>query len=244
MVQGGGFEPGMNQKPTGSAIQNEAGNGLKNDHYTLAMARTSAPHSATAQFFINAADNEFLNFKSETRAGLGLRRLRPSDRPGQDVVDRIEGGAHRQPRRPRRRAARRRDDHARDGRLLTTGDGQVDGSAVAGVPALGGAAAPPTFEAPARLARDRSASPTCTSPRTRREVFEAWAAHLRNTDADAVFILGDLFEVWIGDDMAERGVRGALRRGAALRRRRGGWWASWPATATSSSATRCSSRAA
>ena len=67
MVQGGGFEPGMTQKPTGTTIQNEADNGLKNDKYTLAMARTSAPHSATAQFFINAADNEFLNFKSERR---------------------------------------------------------------------------------------------------------------------------------------------------------------------------------
>jgi len=58
MVQGGGFEPGMSQKPTGPAIQNEASNGLRNDRYTIAMARTSAPHSATAQFFINAADNE------------------------------------------------------------------------------------------------------------------------------------------------------------------------------------------
>ena len=69
MVQGGGFEPGMQQKPTGNSIQNEASNGLKNDKYTVAMARTSAPHSATAQFFINAADNEFLNFKSETASG-------------------------------------------------------------------------------------------------------------------------------------------------------------------------------
>ena len=71
MVQGGGFEPGMQQKPTGNTIQNEASNGLKNDRYTVAMARTSAPHSATAQFFINGADNEFLNFKSETPQGWG-----------------------------------------------------------------------------------------------------------------------------------------------------------------------------
>jgi peptidyl-prolyl cis-trans isomerase B (cyclophilin B) len=71
MVQGGGFEPGMTQKPTGSTIQNEASNGLRNERYTVAMARTSAPHSATAQFFINAADNEFLNFKSETPQGWG-----------------------------------------------------------------------------------------------------------------------------------------------------------------------------
>ena len=89
MVQGGGFEPGMNQKPTGSTIQNEANNGLKNDKYTLAMARTSAPHSATAQFFINAADNEFLNFKSETPQGWGYAVFGRVI-SGQDVVDAIE----------------------------------------------------------------------------------------------------------------------------------------------------------
>ena len=65
MVQGGGFEPGMKQKPSDAPIANEANNGLKNAHYTLAMARTSAPHSATAQFFINTTDNGFLDFKSE-----------------------------------------------------------------------------------------------------------------------------------------------------------------------------------
>ena len=89
MVQGGGFEPGMKQKPTGSTIKNEASNGLKNDKYTLAMARTSAPHSATAQFFINAADNEFLNFKSETPQGWGYAVFGRVV-SGQDVVDAIE----------------------------------------------------------------------------------------------------------------------------------------------------------
>ena len=89
MVQGGGFEPGMVQKPTGSTIKNEASNGLKNDKYTLAMARTSAPHSATAQFFINAADNEFLNFKSETPQGWGYAVFGRVV-SGQDVVDVIE----------------------------------------------------------------------------------------------------------------------------------------------------------
>src|SRR5690606_10149873 len=59
MVQGGGFEPGMKQKPTREPVQNEAGNGLKNEAYTLAMARTQDPHSATAQFFINVSDNDF-----------------------------------------------------------------------------------------------------------------------------------------------------------------------------------------
>jgi peptidyl-prolyl cis-trans isomerase B (cyclophilin B) len=89
MVQGGGFEPGMSQKPTGSTIQNEANNGLKNDKYTLAMARTSAPHSATAQFFINAADNEFLNFKSESPQGWGYAVFGRVV-SGQEVVDAIE----------------------------------------------------------------------------------------------------------------------------------------------------------
>jgi peptidyl-prolyl cis-trans isomerase B (cyclophilin B) len=89
MIQGGGFEPGMSQKPTGSTIKNEASNGLKNDKYTLAMARTSAPHSATAQFFINAADNEFLNFKSETAQGWGYAVFGRVV-SGQDVVDAIE----------------------------------------------------------------------------------------------------------------------------------------------------------
>src|SRR5258708_20418520 len=61
MVQGGGFEPGMRQKPTQKTIKNEAGNALKNDRYTVAMARTSDPHSASSQFFINVKDNDFLN---------------------------------------------------------------------------------------------------------------------------------------------------------------------------------------
>ena len=71
MVQGGGFEPGMNQKSTGAPVKNEAGNGLKNDKYTVAMARTSDPHSATAQFFINVADNAFLNHTAQTSQGWG-----------------------------------------------------------------------------------------------------------------------------------------------------------------------------
>ncbi|MEP7301193.1 MAG: peptidylprolyl isomerase [Caldimonas sp.] len=89
MVQGGGFEPGMQQKPTGNTIQNEASNGLKNDRYTVAMARTSDPHSATAQFFINGADNEFLNFKSETPSGWGYAVFGKVVK-GNEVVDTIE----------------------------------------------------------------------------------------------------------------------------------------------------------
>ena len=71
MLQGGGFEAGMKQKPTQAAIQNEAANGLKNDNYTVAMARTSDPHSATAQFFINVADNNFLNYTAPNNQGYG-----------------------------------------------------------------------------------------------------------------------------------------------------------------------------
>ena len=90
MVQGGGFEPGMRQKPVGAAIANEADNGLKNARYTLAMARTSDPHSATAQFFINASDNAFLDFKSKTPSGWGYAVFARVVE-GREVVDAIEG---------------------------------------------------------------------------------------------------------------------------------------------------------
>ena len=71
MIQGGGMSTGMKQKKTHPTITNEADNGLKNVHYSVAMARTSAPHSATAQFFINTADNDFLNFSAPTQQGWG-----------------------------------------------------------------------------------------------------------------------------------------------------------------------------
>ncbi len=71
MIQGGGFEPGMKQKSSGSPIRNEANNGLKNKRYTLAMARTNDPHSATAQFFINCTDNGFLDHQAENAQGWG-----------------------------------------------------------------------------------------------------------------------------------------------------------------------------
>ena len=90
MVQGGGFAPGMKQKPVGKPIANEANNGLKNRHYTLAMARTSDPHSATAQFFINATDNAFLDHKAENAQGWGYAVFGKVV-AGNDVVDAIEG---------------------------------------------------------------------------------------------------------------------------------------------------------
>jgi peptidyl-prolyl cis-trans isomerase B (cyclophilin B) len=92
MIQAGGFEPGMRQKPAGNPIQNEASNGLKNDKYTVAMARTSDPHSATAQFFINVADNEFLNHTAPTSQSWGYCVFgRVTD--GAKVVDQIKGVA-------------------------------------------------------------------------------------------------------------------------------------------------------
>jgi len=92
MVQGGGFEPGMKQKTTRAPIRNEAENGLKNDAYTVAMARTPNPHSANAQFFINIADNNFLNFRAATTDGYGycvFGRVVG----GREVVDKIRGVA-------------------------------------------------------------------------------------------------------------------------------------------------------
>lgn len=88
MIQGGGFEPGMTQKPTGEQIKNEADNGLKNERGTIAMARTQAPHSATAQFFINVADNEFLNYRSPDLQGWGYCVFGHVTE-GLDVVDAI-----------------------------------------------------------------------------------------------------------------------------------------------------------
>jgi peptidyl-prolyl cis-trans isomerase B (cyclophilin B) len=89
MVQGGGFEPGMKQKPTQGSVKNEADNGLKNDRYTVAMARTNDPHSATAQFFINVADNDFLNHTAPTAQGWGYCVFGRVVE-GTDVVDRIK----------------------------------------------------------------------------------------------------------------------------------------------------------
>jgi peptidyl-prolyl cis-trans isomerase B (cyclophilin B) len=90
MIQGGGFGPDLRQKPTAAPIENEAANGLKNERYTVAMARTNDPHSATAQFFINVADNDFLNYRSPDARGWGycvFGRVVG----GTEVVDRIKG---------------------------------------------------------------------------------------------------------------------------------------------------------
>jgi peptidyl-prolyl cis-trans isomerase B (cyclophilin B) len=89
MVQGGGMEPGMNQKSCDAPIQNEANNGLKNNNYTVAMARTGDPHSATAQFFINVSDNAFLNHTAPSAQGWGYAVFGKVV-SGTDVVDKIK----------------------------------------------------------------------------------------------------------------------------------------------------------
>ena len=89
MIQGGGFEPGMKQKETKAPVRNEANNGLANNRGTLAMARTNDPHSATAQFFINVADNDFLNFRAENAKGWGYCVFAEVVE-GMDVVDKIK----------------------------------------------------------------------------------------------------------------------------------------------------------
>ena len=89
MIQGGGFEPGMSQKKTRASIQNEADNGLKNTKYSIAMARTMEPHSASAQFFINASDNDFLNHSGKNVQGWGYAVF-GSVTEGREVVDAIE----------------------------------------------------------------------------------------------------------------------------------------------------------
>ena len=89
MIQGGGMEPGMAQKPTDKPIENEANNGLKNANYTVAMARTGEPHSATSQFFINVADNGFLNHTAPTAQGWGYAVFGKVV-AGTEVVDKIK----------------------------------------------------------------------------------------------------------------------------------------------------------
>ena len=92
MIQGGGMEPGLKQKPTRAPVANEAVNGLKNKRYTVAMARTNDPHSATSQFFINVGDNDFLDHTSPSAQGWGYCVFGKVV-AGQDVVDKIKGVA-------------------------------------------------------------------------------------------------------------------------------------------------------
>ena len=233
MVQGGGFEPGMQQKPTGDAIQNEADNGLKNDKYT----RGDGAHQRPA-----LGDRAVLHQRRRQR----VPRLQVRDRAqgwgyavfgkvveGTDVVDAIEQRAHRQPRRPRRRAARGRGDRHAPRRVLSR----------EGVAAHGAASRAPL--------RRGDASVACPSwraidfitdlhlqTRARRAPSTPGRRTCATRRADAVFILGDLFEAWVGDDArrAPASRRAAPRCCASAAQRRRS--PSWPATATSWSAPR------
>jgi cyclophilin family peptidyl-prolyl cis-trans isomerase/predicted phosphodiesterase len=212
MVQGGGFEPGMTQKPTGAEIENEANNGLKNDNYTVAMARTSAPHSATAQFFINVSDNGFLNHTAPSAQGWGYAVFGKVI-GGTDVVDKIKAvktgrkGFHddvpledvviEKAVRHRRVTVSPPACHfvcfatPRGGRR-----GSPWGSpAAAAMTVFNELVAPPAWRT-VDLMSDLHLQ--AGEPGT----FEAWQGYLQTTPADALIILGDLFEVWVGDDAA------------------------------------------
>ena len=182
MIQGGGFEPGMKQKPTRDPVKNEADNGLKNDVGTLAMARTSDPHSATAQFFINVADNELPRPPLADPQGWGYCVFgKVVERHGRGRQD--QGRENRPQRLPPGRAGRRCADRARR-RNLTGGVGVAWES-----PPICHRDLPLHLRpAPGRCARRASrscCSASCADRRARR---------------DSLYILGDLFEYWVGDD--------------------------------------------
>jgi peptidyl-prolyl cis-trans isomerase B (cyclophilin B) len=177
MIQGGGMEPGMKQKATRAPVANEATNGLKNKKYTVAMARTSEPHSATAQFFINVADNDFLDFKGSERERMGLLRVRQGGRgPGRGRPHPQRG--HGQQRLPPERAEGRRDHQ------------QGRGSRELRKEERWGHAKPTLFLSDLHLSPDR--------PEALR-AFHAFAAGPAR-DAAAVYMLGDIFDWWVGDD--------------------------------------------
>jgi peptidyl-prolyl cis-trans isomerase B (cyclophilin B) len=93
MIQGGGFEPGMKQKPVNAAIQNEAANGLKNEQYTIAMARTGDPHSATAQFFINTKNNSFLDYPGQDGWGYCVFGKVVEGKEVVDAINKVKTGS-------------------------------------------------------------------------------------------------------------------------------------------------------
>jgi peptidyl-prolyl cis-trans isomerase B (cyclophilin B) len=93
MIQGGGFEPGMKQKPTNAPVKNEAANGLKNDKYTIAMARTGDPHSATAQFFINTKDNSFLDYPGQDGWGYCVFGIVVEGKEVVDTIGKVKTGS-------------------------------------------------------------------------------------------------------------------------------------------------------
>ena len=182
MIQGGGMEPGMKQKPVRAPIANEAGNGLKNKRYTVAMARTSEPHSATAQFFVNVADNDFLDHKGPSPQGWGYCVFGKVV-AGQDVVDRIKGVA-----------------------TATSGFHQnVPNEDVVHPERRGSRIKPALFISDLHLSPARPALVAA---------FDAFCAGPARVAA-AVYVLGDLFDAWIGDDQLREPL--AAHVAAALR---------------------------
>ena len=188
MIQGGGFEPGMRQKTAEDPIENEARNGLRNAKYTVAMARTGDPHSASSQFFINVADNEFLNHTSPSPQGWGYCVFGKVIE-GTDTVDKIKVHAHRPAwlasgRARSQRAGRARRDHLNLSLKLTEPPPAL--AVTQSIEPL----VDPIFISDLHLALER--------PATLQRFF-------RFMQADAprhreLVILGDLFEFWIGDD--------------------------------------------
>ena len=235
MVQGGGFEPGMKQKPTDAPIENEANNGLKNDNYTVAMARTSAPHSATRAVLHQRRRQRLPQLQVARRRRAGATRCSARSSAGTDVVDAIERRADRPQGLPRRRAARRRGDHSAPSSSERLGRQRWP-------------TRPPGAAGLRRAARAADAggrstsSPTCTCSRARRAPSTPGArtcAHTRGRcgvhPRRPVRGLG----------RRRRAPSAASRRAAptcCARPRSGARSASWPATATSWSATRCSTR--
>ena len=233
MIQGGGFDTAMKQKPTAAPIRNEANNGLKNMHYTLAMARTNVPDSATAQFFINTTDNDFLNFRSETPQGWGYAVFGKVV-AGTDVVDKIEGVRVATKRLPRERAGRGRG-HPEGGRARL----RACRAGRHGRPRrCSGAARPVRVPGPAGLAVDRLHLGPAPGGRH--------AAHL---SPPGRHICGTRTPMR-SSSSATCSRSGSATMHASTTSSGSAWtcwhrppptarWASWRATATSSSAARC-----
>ena len=197
MVQGGGFEPGMTQKPTDAPVENEANNGLRNEQLHAWRWRARGAPLGHRAVLHQRRRQRVPEPQAETAAGLGLRGLRQG-RARQEVVDAIEQvhtgsrGGH--------------DDVPLEDVTITRA---TVVSSPADVDVLRHCHDSTCRCGAGGLARRSISSPTCTCSREHAAHLRRLAAHMRHTRADAVFILGDLFEVWVGDDMARARLRGA-----------------------------------
>ena len=181
MIQGGGFEPGMKQKPTrATGRERSRRTASRTRSYSVAMARTSEPHSATAQFFINVADNDFLDYKAPSAARLRLLRVRATSSKA-PTSSTGSGRAYGHFRHASERAARGRHHHRRQGR--------------AGVTTLRQGTERPPMK-PALLLSDLHLSPARPAAVAAFHAFARGPARA----ASVVYILGDLFDWWLGDD--------------------------------------------